>query len=83
MFILERFQAIWWVQIIAVTTLYNEQTYVITKAFLFNYIENFTSKKNWKFSDDETESGSNDYPQSMFLSRNKKKIPVLLYKSEV
>ena len=36
------------------------------KTRLSKYIENFTSK-NWKFL-----GGSNEYPQSMFLSRNKK-----------
>ena len=40
--------------------------YPITKTRLFKYIENFTNK-NCKFS-----GGSNKYPQSMFLSRNKK-----------
>ena len=43
------------------------------------YIENFTTK-NWKISDKNSEKkkkknrrgGSNEYPQSMFLSRNKK-----------
>ena len=44
------------------------------------YTENFTSK-NWKFSDKKfwyfsyfcsSQGGSNEYPQSMFLSRNKK-----------
>ena len=64
---------------------------LITKACLFKYIENFTSK-NWKFSDKNSDifhnfaqnidcgysiepphrGGSNEYPQSMFLSRNKK-----------
>ena len=51
---------------------------------LFKYIENFTSK-SWKFSDkkfwyfsypaqniDCEWGSSNEYPQSMFLSRNKK-----------
>ena len=58
---------------------------------LFKYIENFTSKKNWKFLDKNSDifhisaqnidcgyslepplrGGSNEYPQSMFLSRNK------------
>ena len=36
-----------------------------TRLFKYMYIENFTSK-NWKFSD------INEYPQSMFLSGNKK-----------
>ena len=48
---------------------------------LFKYIENFTSK-NWKFSDKKNsdiffwfllKTGSNEYPQSMFSSKNKKK----------
>ena len=55
----------------------------ITKTRLFKYIENFISKK-WKFSDKKfwyfsyfcskqpPRGGSNEYPQSMFLSRNKK-----------
>ena len=56
----------------------------ITKTRLFKYIENFISK-NWKFSDKKLfifllktwivgtrRGGSNEYPQSMFLSRNKK-----------
>ena len=54
----------------------------ITKTRLFKYIENFTSKnwKNWYFSNFCSKhrlwvprrGGSNEYPQSMFLSRNKK-----------
>ena len=64
---------------------------VITKASLFKYTENFTTKK-WKFSDKNSDifhisvqkidrgysldpphwGGSNEHPQSMFLSRNKK-----------
>ena len=36
----------------------------ITKTRLFKYTENFTIKKK--------QGGSNEYPQSMFLSRNKK-----------
>ena len=64
---------------------------LITKTFLFKYIENFTSK-TIKFSDKKSDifhisaqnmdcgyslepprrGGSNEYPQSMFLSRNKK-----------
>ena len=63
----------------------------ITKTCLFIYIENFTTKKKWKFWDKKTyffhisaqnidyghslepprRCGSNEYPQSMFLSRNK------------
>ena len=54
----------------------------ITKTCLFKYIENFTNKK-CKFSDKNSDifhiptqnlnrGGSNEYPQSMFLSRNKK-----------
>ena len=56
----------------------------IMKTCLFKYIENFTSK-NWKFSDkilwyfsyfcpniDCGWGSSNKYPQSMFLSKNKK-----------
>ena len=49
----------------------------ITKTRLFKYIENFTTKnrkfsgkKFWYFS--PRRGGSNEYPQSMFLSRNKK-----------
>ena len=56
----------------------------IMKTRLFKYIENFTSK-NWKFSDKKQKKqnkktlrffiflrgDSNEYPQSMFLSRNK------------
>ena len=54
---------------------------LITKMHLFKYIENFTTK-NWKFSDKNSDifhisaqninCSSNEYPQSMFLSRNKK-----------
>ena len=63
----------------------------ITKTRLFKYIENFTTKKNGKFSEKNSDifhisaqnidcgysleprrGGSNGYPQSMFLSRNKK-----------
>ena len=42
----------------------------ITKTPLFKYIENFTNKK---FSDKKKSNrgGSKEYPQSMFLSRNK------------
>ena len=51
----------------------------ITKTRLFKYIENFTNK-NCKFSDKNSDNfhisyfrgGSNEYPQSMSLSRNKK-----------
>ena len=58
----------------------------ITKTSLFKYTENFTSKV-WKFSRKKSDifhispqnidcgeppRGSNEYPQSMFLSRNKK-----------
>ena len=64
----------------------------ITKTCLFNYTENFTTKK-WKKKSDKKltffhisaqnidcgyslepprRGGSNEYPQSMFLSRNKK-----------
>ena len=56
-----------------------------TKTYLFKYTENFTTK-NWKISDKSSaqnidcgysletpcRGGSNEYPQSMFLSRNKK-----------
>ena len=54
----------------------------ITKTRLFKYIENFTSK-NLKFSDKKSDidceysfepprrDDSNEYPQPMFLSRNK------------
>ena len=42
----------------------------ITKTRLFKYTENFTSR-NWKFSHFRR-GGSNEYPQSMFLSKNKK-----------
>ena len=61
---------------------------------LFKYIENFTTQ-NWKFSDKNSDifhiSAQNidcEYPQSMFLSRNKKNNvypckPVLLCKSGV
>ena len=64
------------------------RTVYITQTHLFKYIENFITK-NWKFSDifhisaqniDSGYSlepprwgGSNEYPQFMFLSRNKKK----------
>ena len=55
------------------------------KKRLFKYTENFTSKY-WKFSDKSTDifhisaqsidcgysCGSNEYPQSMFLNKNKK-----------
>ena len=64
----------------------------ITKTRLFKYIENFTTQKNWEFSDKNSyifhisaqnrdcgyslepprRGGSNEYPQSMFLGRNKK-----------
>ena len=54
----------------------------ITKTRLFKYIEDFTSKI-WKFSEKKNDifhisaqarhGGSNEYPQSMFLSINKKK----------
>ena len=59
----------------------------ITKTRLYKYTENFTTKK-WKFSDKKILivfifllkiyivgihwGGSNEYPQYMFLSRNKK-----------
>ena len=56
----------------------------ITKIRLFKYIEKFTTK-NWKFSDKKSDNfpipaqnidcgrgDSNEYPQSMFISRNKK-----------
>ena len=52
----------------------------ITKTSLFKYTENFTTKK-WKFSDKLFDTffifllkniNVNEYPQSMFLSRNKK-----------
>ena len=69
-----------------------KEKYYITKTCLFKYIENFTTKKTWKFSDKKSDifhisaqnidcgysleplrqGGSNEYPQSMFLSRNKK-----------
>ena len=52
------------------------------KTRLFKYIENFTTK-HWKFSDKNSDifhisvknidCGSNEYQQSMFLSRNKNK----------
>ena len=58
-----------------------------THLFKYEYIENFTSK-NWKFSDifhvtalnidcgylleQPRRGGSNEYPRSIFLSRNKK-----------
>ena len=38
----------------------------ITKTYLFEYIENFTFKNRFR------RGGSNEYPQSMFFSRNKK-----------
>ena len=55
---------------------------LIMKTCLFKYTENFTTKK-WKFSDEKflyfiyiwskhRRGGSNEYPQSMFFSRNKK-----------
>ena len=54
----------------------------ITKTPLFKYTEYFTTK-TWKFSDKKsdiffifllkTNGGSNEYPHSMFLSKNKKK----------
>ena len=64
----------------------------ITKTSLFNYFENFTSKKERKNSDKNSDifhisaqnidcgyslepprrGGSNEYQQSMFLTRNKK-----------
>ena len=61
------------------------QTSNVTKTRLFKYTENFTTKK-WKFSDKNSDvfhisaqnydcgrrGGSNEYPQSMFLSKNKK-----------
>ena len=52
---------------------------LITKTRLFKYIENFTTKKNWKFSDKNSDifmfsyfcwGCSNEYLQSMFLNRN-------------
>ena len=58
----------------------------ITKTNLFKYTENFTTK-TWKFSDKNSaifhisaqkidcgysRGGSNEYPQSMIFSRNKK-----------
>ena len=61
----------------------------ITKTCLFKYIENFTESFQIKHSDifhisaqnidcgyslEPPRRGSNEYPQSMFLSRNKKKI---------
>ena len=42
----------------------------INKTCLFKYTENFTTKK-WKF-EPPRQGSSNEYPQSMFLSRNKK-----------
>ena len=67
--------------------------YAITKTGLFKYTENFTTKneifqiKNsdiLHISAQTIDCGSNEYPQSMFLSRNKKMYtPVLLYKSGV
>ena len=51
---------------------------IITKTCLFKYTENFTTKK-WKFSDKNSDifhiyaqNIDCGYPQSMFLSRNKK-----------
>ena len=52
------------------------------KTCIFKYIENFTTK-TWKFSDKNSDifsysaqnidcGYSNEYPQSIFLSRNKK-----------
>ena len=82
----------------------------ITKTHLFKYIENFTNKNDFFFSDKNSDifhisaqnidygyslephrrGASNDCPQSLFLSRNKKNslypcnfTPVLLYKSGV
>ena len=56
-------------------------SWFITKTCLFKHIENFTSKK-WKCSDKKRliffifllvrRGGSKEYPQSVFLSRNKK-----------
>ena len=62
-------------------------SWIITKTCLFKYIENFTNKKG-KFSDKNSDifhistqnidcrtasvTSSNEYPQSMFMSRNKK-----------
>ena len=68
----------------------------ITKTRLFKYIDNFTAK-NWKFSDKNSDifhisaqnidcGYSNEYPQSMFFSRNKKNNvspQFLLYKSGI
>ena len=73
----------------------------IMKTHLFKYNENFTTK-NWKFSDKNSDIfhisaqnidygyllEPNEYPQTMFLSRNKKNDvypvnPVLPYKSGV
>ena len=73
-------------------SLINSYSFRITKTSLFKYTENFTTKKNWKFSDKNSDifhysaqnidcgyslepprqGGSNEYPQSMFLIRNKK-----------
>ena len=56
----------------------------ITKTSLFKYIENFTTKKGKKIHyssqsidcgyslESPRRGGSNEYPQSVFLSRNKK-----------
>ena len=67
-------------------------TYIITKTCLFKYTENFTTKRERKFSDKKSvifhisaqnrycgyslepprRGGSKEYPQYMFLSKNKK-----------
>ena len=65
----------------------------ITKTCLFKYIENFTPE-NWKFQIKNFDifyifaqngrGGSNEYPQSIFMSRNKKNnVYLLLYEKGV
>ena len=44
----------------------------IMKSRVFKYIENFTTKKGKFQIKKNRRGGSNEYPQSMFLSRNKK-----------
>ena len=67
--------------------LLTELSVFITKTCLFKYTENFTTKKNWKFSDKKSSifristqkhrlwvlvrTASDEYPQSMLLSRKK------------
>ena len=58
------------------TTMYSLFHCFITKTSLFKYTENFTTVQ-WKFSDENSNifhisaQASNEYPQSMFMSRNK------------